>query len=89
MASGFSPPGLEPATNGMNGSTNGAFSLEHILGDNHDVIEPTAVEKVGTGWDEEETENSVLDGYCIECEGVLHNFKEDNIQHSWVYLQIN
>ena len=73
MSSNFSPPGLESATNGVNGFTNGTFSLEHILGDNHDAIAtiPTS-EKAATGWDEEETEKPVLEGYCVECEGLFH-----------------
>jgi len=71
MSSNFSPPGLESATNGVNGSTNGTFSLEHILGDNHDAIATTS-EKAATGWDEEETEKPVLEGYCVECEGLFH-----------------
>ncbi len=71
MSSNFSPPGLESATNGVNEFTNGTFSLEHILGDNHDAIEQSTSDKA-TGWDEEETEKPVLEGYCVECEGMFH-----------------
>lgn len=51
------------------------FSLENILGDNHDAIEhPTVTGDVAStpagGWDEEDTERPLIEGYCIECEGV-------------------
>lgn len=58
------------------GMANGhaAFSLENILGDNHEAIEhPTATGDVASapprGWDEEDTERPPVEGYCIECEG--------------------
>jgi hypothetical protein len=67
------PPGLEPSfdTNGAVQLSNGAFSLENILGENHDAVEhpgTTSAEKA-VGWDEEEAEVPLADGYCVECEG--------------------
>ncbi|KAJ3572261.1 hypothetical protein NP233_g3203 [Leucocoprinus birnbaumii] len=57
------------------GQTNGhaVFSLENILGDNHDAIEhPTVTGDVAStpagGWDEEDAERPPVEGYCIECE---------------------
>jgi len=47
-----------------------AFSLESILGDNHDAVEHPGTNGVSaTGWDEETPENAVAEGFCIECEG--------------------
>ncbi|KAJ8515796.1 hypothetical protein ONZ45_g6835 [Pleurotus djamor] len=46
------------------------FSLENILGENHDTIEhPTVKDGPTGGWDEEEaSEKPVAEGYCVECE---------------------
>jgi len=67
------PPGLENGANDSKSqSTNGAFSLENILGENHDSIEDTGAANAGpaaAGWDEEETEKPLVEGYCVECEG--------------------
>lgn len=41
------------------------FTLENILGENHENIESSHAE----GWDEETVEKPVLEGFCIECEG--------------------
>jgi hypothetical protein len=57
----------------LNGSkSNGAFSLENILGKNHDTVEHPSTEhtQAATGWDEEETEKPLAEGYCVECEGM-------------------
>ena len=43
------------------------FSLENILGDDHDKLEHPHIKP--EGWDEEEIEREVAHGYCIECEG--------------------
>lgn len=40
------------------------FTLENILGENHENIESSHAE----GWDEETVEKPVLEGFCIECE---------------------
>ncbi len=64
------PPGLEPSPE-TNGAATGVFSLENILGENHDAVEhpgkSSAEEAVG--WDEEDAEVPLADGYCVECEG--------------------
>jgi hypothetical protein len=70
------PPDVsETSINGTaNESTKGSFSLENILGEHHDDVEhPTIPSFAGaaTGWDEEQTEKPLLDGYCEECEGLL------------------
>jgi hypothetical protein len=41
------------------------FTLDNILGHEHDKIENSHAE----GWDEESADKSPADGYCIECEG--------------------
>ena len=67
------PPDVSEAS--INGTAKESFSLENILGDHHDDVEhPTIPVSAGaaTGWDEEQTEKPLLDGYCIECEG-LHS----------------
>jgi hypothetical protein len=43
------------------------FSLENILGDEHEKLEHPHIKP--EGWDEEEIEREVAHGYCIECEG--------------------
>lgn len=69
------PPGLGPApeTNGTSiPPTNGAFSLENILGENHDIVEHPGADTAtsnATGWDEEDIETPLAEGYCVECEG--------------------
>lgn len=53
------------------------FSLEHILGDNHDTLEHpglkqqelNATSTAAEGWDEESVNGPTMEGYCIECEG--------------------
>ncbi|KAG7097356.1 hypothetical protein E1B28_004707 [Marasmius oreades] len=49
-----------------------SFSLENILGNDHESIEhPGAVNgsgSVASGWDEEQTKRPISDGYCVECE---------------------
>ncbi|KAF8969389.1 hypothetical protein BDZ97DRAFT_1902510 [Flammula alnicola] len=69
------PPGLEPTpdTNGTSTkAANGAFSLENILGENPDAVEHPAsgahVPDKAAGWDEEDAEAPLVDGYCVECE---------------------
>jgi len=68
------PPGLENSANDSKGqSTNGAFSQENILGENHDSTEDTGVANAGpvaAGWHEEETEKPLVEGYCVEREGM-------------------
>lgn len=74
MSETSSPPGLVVGTNGSSiNATNGAFSLENILGENHDEVQYlTARATPATGWDEEDTERPLVEGYCIECEGNFH-----------------
>ncbi|KIM46468.1 hypothetical protein M413DRAFT_64978 [Hebeloma cylindrosporum] len=62
------PPGLDTAREGS--KTNGTFSLKNILGENHDAVEHPGTERTeaSTGWDEEETEKPLAEGYCVECE---------------------
>ncbi|KAF8165631.1 hypothetical protein B0H34DRAFT_689871 [Crassisporium funariophilum] len=62
------PPGLEAG--GTNGpQSNGAFSLENILGKDHEAVEHPGTDVTpATGWDEEDTEKTVAEGYCVECE---------------------
>ena len=68
-----SPDVSETNVNGADKSTKGSFSLESILNGHHDEVEhptiPTS-EDAPTGWDEEQTERPLLNGYCIECEGL-------------------
>jgi len=72
MSSTLSPAGLETNDNGIAcPSTKGAFLLENILGENHEFVEhPAASDRAATGWDEEEIERPVAEGYCVECEGM-------------------
>ncbi|PPQ75909.1 hypothetical protein CVT26_000174, partial [Gymnopilus dilepis] len=75
MSASPAPPGLEPSSESnasSSATTSGAFSLQNILSENHDEIpEQTPAnrsEGASGGWDEEETEKPVAEGYCIECE---------------------
>ena len=49
-------------------AANGKFSLENILGNDHENIVHSA-----EGWDEETTEKPPAEGYCIECEGAFYH----------------
>jgi hypothetical protein len=56
-----------PISNPINVPT---FSLENILGENHDAVEHPGTNDVSAAmWDEETPETTVPDGFCIECEG--------------------
>jgi hypothetical protein len=59
-------PTLTPQTNG--------FSLENILGDNHESVEhhgAVTTDAPGEGWDEEVLEDAAVpEGFCVECEGI-------------------
>lgn len=59
-------PAPAPAvTNGAEAApTLATFTLENILSENHENIEPTHAE----GWDEETTEKPIAEGFCTECE---------------------
>ncbi len=76
MSSTFSPAGLETNDNGTPcPSIKGAFSLENILGENHEFVEhmpatSTLSDRAATGWDEEEIEKLIAEDYCVECEGL-------------------
>ena len=55
------------------GSSKSAFSLENILGADHESVEhpsaPTEAQTAAEGWDEEVGQEQVAQGFCIECEG--------------------
>ena len=56
------------------GTSKQAFSLENILGDNHENIEHPATAtneaaNVAGGWDEEAGQEHIALGFCVECEG--------------------
>lgn len=54
-----------------------AFSLENILGDNHDTLEHPGLKQqeldaattAAEGWDEESANRPAVEGFCVECEG--------------------
>lgn len=54
-----------------------AFSLENILGDNHDKVEHPGFKQqeldasttAAQGWDEESANQPTTEGFCVECEG--------------------
>ncbi|KAF8559438.1 hypothetical protein OG21DRAFT_1402895 [Imleria badia] len=53
-----------------------AFSLENILGDNHDTLEHPGLKQqeldaattAAEGWDEESASRPTAEGFCVECE---------------------
>lgn len=57
-----------------NGSQSPELSLSRILDD--ETIEHLehnkSLDALAEGWDEEVTERELEDGYCVECEGMLH-----------------
>ena len=63
--------GLEPEAKGSPiSAANGAFSLENILGENHDAVQDLETRVAPTTrWEEEDIERPVIEGYCVECEG--------------------
>ena len=61
-------PVLLEAESHSNGPT---FSLENILGNDHDKLEHPDIRP--EGWDEEDVEREVAHGYCVECEGASYN----------------
>jgi hypothetical protein len=46
------------------------FSLENILGNDHDKLEHPDTRP--EGWDEEDAEREAAHGYCVECEGAWY-----------------
>lgn len=52
-----------------------AFSLENILGDDHDKLEHPGFKQheldgpAAEGWDEESVNRPTAEGFCVECEG--------------------
>lgn len=54
-----------------------AFSLDNILGDNHDKLEHPGLKQqeldalatAAEGWDEESANRPAAEGFCVECEG--------------------
>jgi hypothetical protein len=77
MAVNTSSTSIEP-TSQPDESPSGNFTLENILGTNHEDVEhPRLKEKdsgdatgPGEGWDEESAVRPAADGFCVECEGV-------------------
>jgi hypothetical protein len=77
MAVNTSSASIEP-TSQPDESPSGNFTLENILGTNHEAVEhPRLKEKdsgdatgPGEGWDEESAVRPAADGFCVECEGV-------------------
>jgi hypothetical protein len=64
-SSGLQSPDQATAT-----STQEKFSLENILGDNHEILEhPGLNNATAQGWDEDALETTAVEGYCVECEG--------------------
>jgi hypothetical protein len=60
-----------PGQSGSESHSNGpTFSLENILGNDHDKLEHPDIRP--EGWDEEDAEREVAHGYCIECEGAWY-----------------
>jgi len=55
------------------------FTLENILGSNHEAVEHPRLKENDSdsatrraeGWDEESIDLPTAEGFCIECEGVL------------------
>ena len=68
---------LEPgATNASPiSAANGAFSLENILGENHDAVQDLATRDAPTTRSDDEGEDIersvIIEGYCVECEGKI------------------
>ncbi|KAF9534128.1 hypothetical protein CPB83DRAFT_843724 [Crepidotus variabilis] len=65
------PPNLATDSEVPDATVAGAFSLENILGDNHEALEHPGTndaERDAKGWDEEEVETPLAEGYCVECE---------------------
>jgi hypothetical protein len=58
---------LSEAESHSNGPT---FSLENILGNDHDKLEHPDIRP--EGWDEEDPEREAAHGYCVECEGACY-----------------
>lgn len=75
MAVNTSSTSIEP-TSQPDESPSGNFTLENILGTNHEDVEhPRLKEKdssdatePGEGWDEESVVRPAADGFCVECE---------------------
>ena len=60
------------------GPSKPAFSLENILGADHENIEHPAVptdslHASAEGWDEEIGQGHIAQGFCIECEGTPYS----------------
>lgn len=64
-----------------------AFSLENILGDNHDTLEHPGLKQqeldapttAAEGWDEESVNRPAAEGFCVECEGELGSAQDEAI----------
>jgi hypothetical protein len=57
--------------------SSGTFSLENILGANHEILEHPGLKQqeldapttAAEGWDEESANRPAAEGFCVECEG--------------------
>ncbi|KAI6152393.1 hypothetical protein BKA82DRAFT_4328340 [Pisolithus tinctorius] len=58
------------------------FSLENILGDNHDA-ELDASSTAAEGWDEETVDRPTTEGYCVECEDQPAQIRCDDCQDDY------
>jgi hypothetical protein len=74
-------PGDESHSNGP------TFSLENILGNDHDKLEHPDIRP--EGWDEEDVERDVAHGYCVECEGAWCYSLPIGNPLTWWALQTN
>ncbi|KAI6146096.1 hypothetical protein BKA82DRAFT_6677 [Pisolithus tinctorius] len=67
------------------------FSLENILGDNHDAVERPeskrqeldASSTAAEGWDEETVDRPTTEGYCVECEDQPAQIRCDDCQDDY------
>lgn len=67
------------------------FSLENILGDNHDAVEHPRLKRqeldasptVAEGWDEESVDGPNTAGYCVECEDQPAQIRCDDCQDDY------
>ena len=64
-----------------NGPQEPGLSLSRILDDNsiEQLENHQSVDAPAGGWDEEATEKSLEDGYCVECEGTLVSLSRSGV----------
>ncbi|KAI6135203.1 hypothetical protein EDD17DRAFT_46258 [Pisolithus thermaeus] len=67
------------------------FSLENILGDNHDAVQHPRLKRreldasstAAEGWDEESVDRPNTEGYCVECEDQPAQVRCDDCQDDY------